>query len=322
MVKKHSITILKIAVTGAVIVFLIHRLGWREILSVMTTAKPQWLLSALGVFLLSSLIGVVQWRLLLANRKIPLPFGRACRLYLIGMFFNNFILGGIVGDVLKVASIKSRDGKGKAGLAATFLDRFAGLWAMCGFAVVGSIILLVRHGELNDGKVDTAMIALSATFLLFAGIIVFLVNKPLQQIFFRLLDLLPFAGKIRIREIITEMLFEVHDLHILGKVGTLSTVIQLMRIGVHLLCAHALGLLNAGNFHYFFIFVPVIAMLMTLPLPFGVREAAGGTLFALAGFPEGAAYVMGFLASLVGIAASFLGGLFYITDRTFLKEQT
>ena len=113
-----------------------------------------------------------------------------------------------------------------------------------------------------------------------------------------------------------------HDLHILVEVGTLSAVIQLLRIGVHLLCAHALGLLSPGNFHYFFIFVPLIAMLMTLPLPFGVREAAGGTLFALAGFPEGAAYVMGFLASLVGIAASFFGGLFYITDHTISREQT
>ena len=198
MVKKHLTTVLKISVTVAVIAFLIHRLGWREILSVMTTAKPQWLITALAVFLLSSLIGVVQWRLLLANRKIPLPFGRAYRLYLIGMFFNNFILGGIVGDVLKVASIRNRDGKGKAGLAATFLDRFAGLWAMCGFAVAGSIILLVRHGALNDGKVCTAMIALAATFLLFAGIIFFLVNKSLQKLFFSLLDLLPVGGKTRV----------------------------------------------------------------------------------------------------------------------------
>ena len=320
--KKLFTTLLKAAVTIGVIVFLVNRLGLKTILSITATAKPVWLITALAVFLVSSLIGVAQWRILLANRRIPLPFGRACPLYMIGMFFNNFILGGIVGDALKVASIRNRDGNGKAGLAATFLDRFAGLWAMCGFAVVGSIILLLRHGALNDGKVGTAMVALAATFVLFAGILAFLLLKPLQNLFFNLLDKLPVDSlKPRIRDIVTGMLFEMHDLHILMKVASLSTVIQLLRISVHLLCAQALGLLTPDNFHYFFIFVPVIAMLMTLPLPFGIREAAGGTLFALAGFPEEAAYVMGFLASLVGIAASIFGGLFYITDRTLSKEQ-
>jgi hypothetical protein len=165
------------------------------------------------------------------------------------------------------------------------------------------------------------MIALAAAFLLFAGILFFLVCKPLQAIFFRILDLTPVAVRDRIRDIVSEMLIEAHDVHILAKVGALSTVIQFMRIGVHLLVAMSLGLLTQENFQYFFIFVPLIAMLMTLPLPFGVREAVGGTLFTMAGFPSEAAYVMGFLATLVGLAASFIGGLFYITERTLSKEK-
>ena len=313
-------TLIKLTVTVGVFIFLIYRLGLDTILSVCATADPFWLATAFCLFFLSTVIGIFQWRILLANRKIPLPFGRAFRLYLIGMFFNNFILGGIVGDVLKVASIKNRDGKGKAGLAATFLDRFAGLWAMCGFAVAGSILLL-RYGTLTSGKIDTAVIALFGAFLLFAGILLFLVSRRLQRLLFSVIDLLPFRGKDRLKEIITEMLIEAHDRHILISIALLSALIQFMRIGVHLLTAQSLGLLTADNFHYFFIFVPIIAMLMTLPLPFGVREAAGGTLFSLAGFPEGASYIMGFLASLVGIAASSFGGLFYITDRTLSKEQ-
>ncbi len=313
-------TLLKGLVTFIIIALLINKLGWNGIVDTVVTAKPFWLAASLGLFIISTFLGVVQWRLLLHNRGIPLPFGRSCRLYMIGMFFNNFVLGGIVGDVLKIASIRSRDGKGKAGLAATFLDRFAGLWAMCGFAVAGSIILLY-HGTITNGKIDTAAIALFAAFLLFAGILVFLVCKPVQRVSFSLLDSLPFSGKVRLHEIISEMLIEAHEIHLLFRVAVLSTVIQLLRIGVHILVACSLGLLTIDNFHYFFIFVPIIAMLMTLPLPLGVREAVGGTLFSLAGFPTNAAYVMGFLASLVGLAASFIGGLFYITDRTLFKEQ-
>ncbi|HEX2958900.1 MAG TPA: lysylphosphatidylglycerol synthase domain-containing protein [Chitinispirillaceae bacterium] len=99
------------------------------------------LLSHLQFFLLSGWLGVIQWIILLKNRGIPLKFWNAFRLYFVGLFFNNFIMGGIVGDAVKIASIKSQRGRGMAGLAATFLDRFAGLWAMCGFAVAGSFIL-------------------------------------------------------------------------------------------------------------------------------------------------------------------------------------
>ncbi|MBN1577189.1 MAG: flippase-like domain-containing protein [Chitinispirillaceae bacterium] len=319
--RKFLTTLLKGVVTLGIVILLVNKLGWNDITATLTTARPLWLGAALFLFIISTFVGVIQWRILLHNRGIPLPLGRSLRLYLIGMFFNNFVLGGIVGDVLKIASIRSRDGKGMAGLAATMLDRFAGLWAMCGFAVGGSIILMSRQGTLVSGKIDTAVVALFAAFLLFAGIMVFLVCKPMQRMVFSLLDLPPASGKLRLREILSEMLIEAHDRHLLIVVALLSTVIQFLRIGVHVLTALSLGLLTADNFHYFFIFVPIIAMLMTIPLPFGVREAAGGTLFALAGFPEDAAYVMGFLASLVGLAASFIGGLFYITDRTISREQ-
>lgn len=317
--RKIFFTSLKVLVTIAVIALLIRKLGWEEIVSTIVTAQPSWLAAALAAFLFSALLGVFQWQILLHNRGIELPFGRTCRLYFIGMFFNNFVLGGIVGDAMKVTSLQVRDGKGKAGLAATFLDRFAGLWAMCGFAVGGSIILL-GQGALSNEKMAVAVFSLFGAFLLFAGILIFLMAKPVQKIVFVFVDKMSISGKKRIRAILSEMLIEAHDTHILFKVALLSTCIQLLRIGVHILAAHSLGLLSGSNFHFFLIFVPIIAMLMTLPLPFGVRETAGGMLFSLAGFPTGAAYVMGFLASLVGLAASFIGGLFYITDHNLFKE--
>jgi len=316
-IRQTLILVLKLSITALVVAVLIAKLGFQEIVFTINKADPLWLLGAVAVFVFSAWLGVVQWRILLANRGIPLPLGRAFRLYFIGLFFNNFVFGGFVGDAVKVASIHAEDKKGLAGFAATFLDRFAGLWAMCGFAVLGSIVLL-RRGALTNGKIDTAIIALLGAFTLFAVIMAFLVSKRLQDFFFGITDRFAFTKKMKVREIISEMLIEAHDLHLLVSVSLLSTAIQFLRIGVHFLTAGSLGLLTTGNFQYFLIFIPIIAMLMTIPLPFGVREAAGGALFALAGFPTGAAFVMNFLASIVGIAASMLGGLFFITGRIHL----
>jgi len=312
--RKIAVDAAKIITTALIIAVLIRKLGWETIVGTVSGANPLWLAAGLAVFLISGGLGVVQWQLLLNNRGLTLSGSRAFKLYFVGMFFNNFIMGGIVGDAVKVASIRSRDGSGKAGFAATFLDRFAGLWAMCGFAVAGSLILLQR-GMITHGRVATAVIALFAAFVLFAGIMLFLTMKPLQLLFFSIVDKFAIARKFKVKEIVSEMLIEAQDVKLLIVVAALSAVTQFLRIGVHVLTAASLGLLTIANFQYFFIFVPIIAMMMTIPLPFGVREAAGGALFALAGFPKEAAFIMGFLASLIGIAASMLGGVFFVTEK-------
>ena len=305
---------LKLLITILIIAFLIDRLGWRTIVDTVRGADAWWLAASVAVFLVSVALGTVQWRLLLANRGLSLPFARTLKLYFMGMFFNNFIAGGIVGDAVKIASIHSRDGAGRVGFAATALDRFAGLWALCGFAVIGSVILLNR-GMLTHGRIATAVIALFAAFALFAGIMLFLVCKPLQRFVFTVVDRFTFLRRLNITGIIAELLIEARDYRLLASVAGIAALTQFLRIASNILVAVSLGLVTAENFQYFFIFVPILGMVMTIPLPFGVREMFGGALFALAGFPRDAAIVMGFLASIVAITVSSLGGVFFVTEK-------
>lgn len=319
--KKALIFIGKLLVTLSVLGFVVHKLGWRDILDSFRQAQPEWLAAALVLFLVSGGAGVVQWVLLLRNRTIQISFSKAFVLYFIGMFFNNFILGTAAGDAVRVAYIRLQNGKGKAGLAATFLDRFAGLWAMLGFAVAGSFILL-RRGLVQGLPLTTAVVSLFATFVFFLGILVFLMAPPLQRMFISVLHRLPIPKKESLETLVSQMLLETKDIRLMVEVAVLSTFIQLMRVGVHILCGASLGLLTVHNFQYFFIFVPILAITMIAPLPFGVREALGGTLFALAGFKAESAIVMEFLATLVGVVASSLGAVFFLTMRMEHRGDT
>jgi hypothetical protein len=305
---------LKILVTAAVLAFIVWKLGWREILATCGQADMTWLAGAMALFFVSGWLGVLQWHIILKNRGITLPFLRVFSLYFIGMFFNNFALGIIAGDAVKVAYIKVDDGRGKAGFAATFLDRFAGLWAMLGYAIFGSV-LLIKQKALESGSMTLAIVALFVTFFCFGGALLFLMSKKMQAAAYLLIDKIPLKKKDSLKRVLDETIIETHDVHILLPVGILSTVVQFMRIGVHIMCAGALGLLSAANIHYFFIFVPILAMMMVVPLPFGVRESVGGTLFAFAGFQVQAAIVMGFLATLVGSAASLVGGILFVMNK-------
>jgi uncharacterized protein (TIRG00374 family) len=319
--RKIASALVKIAVTAGVLACIVWKLGWHEILVTVSHANMAWLACALALFFVSGWLGVVQWQIILKNRGVTLPFSRVFSLYFIGMFFNNFALGIITGDAVKVAYIKIGDGRGKAGFAATFLDRFAGLWAMLGYAIFGSV-LLIKQKAVESRSMTLAIVALFVTFALFGGALAFLMSKRLQGYAFRILDIMPFPQKEALRRILDETIIETHDTHILLPVGVLSTVVQFMRIGVHILCAGSLGLLSVANIHYFFIFVPVLAMLMVIPLPFGIRESVGGTMFAFAGFQVKSAVVMGFLATIIGSAASLIGGILFIMSKAQLSRKT
>ncbi|MBD3421772.1 MAG: flippase-like domain-containing protein [Chitinivibrionales bacterium] len=319
--RKLAVTSLKVIVTVAILAFIIRRYGLEDIFETLQSARPLYLLLAVVIFVLSGILGSRQWMLLLHNKGITLTFVRAVKLYFMGMFFNNFIFGTAAADAVRVTYVKLSNEAGKGGFAATFLDRFAGLCAMLAFAIVGSGVLLQR-GMVAGRELTTAIVALLVTSLLFLSILGLLVSRRLQKWFFGVAARLKFPGKQRVMKIISEVLFEVDDRPFIAKIALLSALIQIMRVFVHVLCGAALGVLTFTNFQYFFIFVPILAMVMIIPMPFGVKEGLGGTLFALAGFKEQPALVMEFLASLVGIIASMAGGIFFVTSRGRIKQAS
>jgi uncharacterized membrane protein YbhN (UPF0104 family) len=92
-----------------------------------------------------------------------------------------------------------------------------------------------------------------------------------------------------------------------------AIVVQVMRIGVHILFAHALGLhVDAA---YFFLFVPLLAVIVSLPISLngiGVREGAGILLFGMVGLDRASAFALQFGTYLVAVGVSLIGGLVFL----------
>ncbi len=317
-VKKIGIIILKIFITVIIISFVVNRLGWENIVKTLSLADYRWFIIGLCVFFLSSVLGVFQWMILLKNKGITLSFKKLFVFYFIGISLNNLMFGILAGDAVKIALIKYSNKSGRAGFAATFLDRFAGLWIMMFYAVLGSIILLIR-GFFNKGNLITAFIALITAFIIFCLICSFIISRRIQRLSFYILDLFPLPKKRQIKEMLREITLEVHNRHILFPIVCISLVIQLLRISVHMLCAASLGLLKVVNFQYFFIFIPVMAIIMLIPLPFGVKEISVGTLFQFAGLTEDA-IVMEFLVTFIGIITTIFGGFLFITNKITISD--
>ena len=92
-----------------------------------------------------------------------------------------------------------------------------------------------------------------------------------------------------------------------------ATVTQVSRIGVHVLVSRALGLHIA--LPYFFLFVPLLAVIVSLPISLngiGVREGAGVVLFGLVGVSRAQAFSLQFTTYLVAVAVSLVGGVVFL----------
>jgi uncharacterized protein (TIRG00374 family) len=303
--------IAKLLVTGLVIAYVVNKLGWADIVSTCRQIDPLYALLGLTASVISIVLGAFQWYLLLHRKDLRLSFREAFELYYIGMFFNN--IGTVAGDGIKVAYVKQRHGLGKIGFAATFLDRFAGLLALSGFAAAGCVILL-HQGEFHNPTVQVIVRFTAALLALFACMLAFLTMRRLRRAFFALVNKLRLPRREFINDLVAVTGLDINHLPLIANIGLISFVIQGLRIATHLCCAASFGILTAHNAVYFFIFIPLMSLLMVVPLPFGIRETVGGHLFALTGIPNQAAFLMQFMATIIGVAGSLWGGIEFLVN--------
>ena len=129
---KLPITGLKIAISFVLLGYLVHQVDVGKLGNVFEHAVLGPFVLAIGFFVLSNVLGSVQWFLLLRAQAIAISFWQAMVSYFVGAFFNNVLLGNIGGDALRVYDIRRLTGTTSGGMAATLIDRFIGLFgAVC-----------------------------------------------------------------------------------------------------------------------------------------------------------------------------------------------
>jgi glycosyltransferase 2 family protein len=139
-VKKTLLTILQLAVTSALLYWVFHDpLVRAEMLKNLKTADKSWIAAAILAYIVVEIGAVVRWRILLKVQGINLSTPRIAGLFLIGMFFNQFLPGGTGGDIVKTYLLwKETPGKKPGALLAVLFDRLIGLMAL--ISITGVLI--------------------------------------------------------------------------------------------------------------------------------------------------------------------------------------
>ncbi len=309
--RRILLQILKVAVSLGLILLLLSRISPGRLKAVIEGTSPLDLSLALLIFFLSGLLGSFQWHLLLRAGGISIPFTKTFRLYFVGLFFNNFLPANVGGDAVKIYDVSRIGNDPHRVFAITLLDRVIGITGLCLLAIAASVGL---HGRLD-------IPSLNVYILIFAGciapVIALTLNRRLSGAVKRMFGMITWWGLgDRFRAVFDHLGGFRRLRFMLLKLTLLAIGVQFLRVATHVAVGRALGIqvsLETGL--GFFVFVPLLGLLMVLPISInglGVREGMGVILFTQIGLLEEQALLVEFITYVVMVVVSLLGGLFFL----------
>ncbi len=131
---------LKVAVSVALVYWLIGQVDWRVVGNIAVHASLPFILAYVGFQLAGNVISAAKWRYLARVQGFEFSVKDGTLAYLTGAFINNFLPSTIGGDTYRVLWM-SRAGERSRAFATVFFDRITGLLALFLFAGVGLAFL-------------------------------------------------------------------------------------------------------------------------------------------------------------------------------------
>jgi glycosyltransferase 2 family protein len=323
--KKTLLTILQLLVTSALLYWVFHDPAVRTAMALaIRDADYRWIGAAILAYIIVEAAAVVRWQILLKVQGINLSNARVAGLFIIGMFYNQFLPGGTGGDIVKTYLLwKETPGKKPGALLAVMFDRMIGLIALI---TITGILIFLRYGWLTratDAQLDSnplhnprfyvwVVLAVFGASVLFVGT-TFVVSG------FNLLHKLPhrFPGREKLIEISAAYhLYARHWRATTAAFGA-SLVCHLGTFATFLCVAYAFRA-NVAVIDFFAI-MPVERTISSLPISFagvGTREfILQVMLFNLCAVPPAVARMIGLTGFLVILICCLPGGIVYFLYR-------
>jgi len=319
--KKTLLTILQLAVTGALLYWVFHDPAVRAAMLLgMREADYRWIAAAILAYIVVEFAAVVRWNILLKVQGIRLSTPRVVGLFLIGMFYNQFLPGGTGGDIVKTYLLwKETPDKKPGALLAVLFDRLIGLIALI---MITGVLIFMRYGwltretgtRLDDNPLHNPTFYVHIVLALFGSSVLMVVTTFVIS-GFNLMHSLPhrFPGREKLVEISAAYhLYARHWRATAAAFGT-SLVCHLGTFATFLCVAYAFRADIAWI--DFFAVMPIERTISSLPISFagvGTREfILQIMLFNLCAVPPAVARLIGLTGFTVILLCCLPGGIVY-----------
>ena len=315
--KRILLTIFQLAVTVAMLWWVFHDPDQRAKMAIaLQAADYRWVGMGILAYLVVEISAAVRWNILLRVQKINLSTPRLAGLFLIGMFYNQFLPGGTGGDIIK-SYLLLKETKEKAGaLLAVVFDRLIGLVALVTITVVLVSLRfdwLWRTPVTVESGVTPRQLLLLLLFLLGSSLTGLITSFVISG--FNLFHWLPqkFPGREKLIEIAAAYhLYARHWIATLLAFGA-SIIAHLATFTTFLCVAYAFR--AAVSPIDFFAVLPMERTITALPISFagvGLRETILQVLLSnLCHIEVPVAKLIGTMSFLIILLCSAPGGIVY-----------
>lgn len=163
--RKKLITALKFIISAALIYFIFTKIDFKDVLQTLRKSDPLYLVLAILCFVLSKVLSALRLNLYFHQIGAKISQRSNFKLYLLGMFYNLFLPGGIGGDAYKGYVIQREYQSGtKKVVSVLLLDRLSGMLLLFLYA---STLALISDNTFFNGFMGLIAAAIPLSMLVF-----------------------------------------------------------------------------------------------------------------------------------------------------------
>ena len=318
-VKSYLQLLIRFIVSVGLMVWLVTMIDWDEAFRIMKEGSPFYFVLAFLAIQITVATSIWKWRMLIQSSEKKLSNDQISptylgKLYYIGLFFNNFMLGSVGGDVVRVFYL----GKRTSVASATTSVLFERLTA--GFALVGIVLISALFMDQSRPYLISLLILIIIAVALYIIFKIFMKkatvterNSSSQS----KLSLLMVKGKQAIIGIgDTAKNYRNESWQWWGMILLLSFLFQVGMAWINDLLFRSFGI--EVSFLHLLVIITLISVITMIPVSLnglGVREASYVLFFQSIGVPEGIALSVSLLFFILVTISSLIGGLFWLMER-------
>ena len=318
-VKSYLQLLIRFIVSAGLMVWLVTMIDWDEAFRIMKEGSPFYFVLAFLAIQITVATSIWKWRMLIQSSEKKLSNDQISptylgKLYYIGLFFNNFMLGSVGGDVVRIYYLGKKTGVATATTSVLF-ERIT-----AGFALVGIVLVSALFMDQSRPYLISLLILIIIAVALYIIFKVFMKkatvterNSSSQS----KLSLLMVKGKQAIIGIgDTAKNYRNENWQWWGMILLLSFLFQVGMAWINDLLFRSFGI--EVSFLHLLVIITLISVITMIPVSLnglGVREASYVLFFQSIGVPEGIALSVSLLFFILVTISSLIGGLFWLMER-------
>ena len=282
--KRKVVFLLRLGFAVFLLAVLVRMVDFHQMGPMFASVKPEPIIVALLIMLLNYGLKTYRWAAILWIRRPDIPFVQLARFNFVSIFLGSFLPSSVSADIVRVYYVSRNTADARSAISSIFADRIIGTFSLA-IVTIAAFLVLLKIELFPMGSILSY--GIGATLLATLGLPLILGSTAALNAITRLFE--RFAGKrlfVNVQDLSDHLRSYTNHATVMTKVLALAFVNLFIAILEFYLIAVAFS--TQVSIGYFFIFIPLVIFLATLPVSIGgmgLIEAGLVFLFSKAGMP-------------------------------------